>query len=62
MVDAGTDEIELVFGNIDVAADQVQGRLHAVTEADELRLSDLAEGRAVGPHRIRIVQQDRIGT
>ncbi len=62
MVDARTDVVDLVLGNIHVAADQIQRGLHAVTEPDKLHIGHAAECRAVGPHRVGVVKQDRAGT
>ena len=61
MVDAGTKEIYMVFGDADVAADEVERGLHSVAKADELDFGGSPEAEAVRTHRVGVVEKERVG-
>jgi hypothetical protein len=62
VVDAGGQEIDLVFGDVYVTRDQIHRRLHTVAEADEAEPGNPAQGPAAHGHGIGVVEEEDVGT
>ena len=63
MVDAGTGVLNLFFGPIGVAGNQIHGGLDAVAETDKVDpIGQPAQSQAAGCHGVCVVQEKGMGT
>jgi hypothetical protein len=61
VIDAAADVTDFVFGDLAVAADQVEGGLDPVAQADKRDRGHFAEREAVRRHGVCVLEHDRTG-